>query len=55
MPSAIRAAASASRATFELSWGREFDQPFGAHDEQARAWRPEVYDALIPAEDRPAP
>jgi endoglucanase len=40
----------------EMSWAYwEFDQGFGAYDEAATAWRPELLDALVPAEDRPAP
>lgn len=38
-----------------MSWAYwEFDQSYGAYDEQAHAWRPELYDALIPPEDRRA-
>jgi endoglucanase len=36
-----------------MSWAYwEFDQGFGAYDQARQAWRPEIYDALIPVDDR---
>lgn len=38
----------------KMSWAYwEFDQTFGAYDRARQAWRPEIYDALVPASDRP--